>query len=379
MGEALTDSPHPATARTLYEKFAEQFPTNGLRPQVELAIARTFEQEQKWPAAIGKYGDWLNDFPTDTLRPRAEYALALAEYQAGNESNAFVRFTNFVAQFPTNDLSPRAQWWVADHFFRLGETNYMDAERNYKMLYQNTNWQTLFQSTNWQGTRLDYQARMMAGRAAVGLSSYRDAIDQFTSLTGDTNCPADLKAPALFAYGSALMLQDSPDTNNPLANFQTAVSVFNQICERYPTNELCAQAWIEIGKCDLQLAAYDPATNACAQVIASPSANISARSQARIGLGIALEKKAALATGTNQTALFQLALDNYLAVFDTRFGENDPFWVKEAGLRALALMELPALSEGADPGKFIDDLETVFPQARDLLEKKRAALPPKKN
>jgi TolA-binding protein len=382
VGEALTDSPQPAaarTARTLYEEFVEQFPTNGLRPQVDLAIARTYEQETNWPAAIGKYKDWLTNFPTDALRPQAEYARALAEYQAGNETNAFVRFTNFVAQFPTNDLAPLAQWWVADHFFRLGETNYMDAERNYKMLYQNTNWQTLFQSTNWQGTRLDYQARMMAGRAAMGLSSYRDAKDQFTSLTGDTNCPADLKAPALFAYGSALMLQDSPDTNNPLANFQLATNVFNQICQLYPTNELCAQAWIEIGKCDLQLAAYDPATNACAQAIASPSANISARSQAHIGFGIALEKKAALATGTNQTALLQLALDNYLAVFDTRFGENDPFWVQKAGLQALPLMESPALSGVADPGKFIDDLEKVFPQARDLLEKKRAALPPKKN
>jgi hypothetical protein len=72
-------------------------------------------------------------------------------------------------------------------------------------------------------------------------------------------------------------------------------------------------------------------------------------------------------------------LDNYLAVFDTRFGENDPFWVKEAGLQALPLMELPALSGVADPGKFIDDLETLFPQARDSLEKKRAALPPGKN
>jgi len=371
VGEGLADSRQPAAARALFEKFVNQSPTNALRPQVELAIARTYEQEQDWPSAIGQYDSWRNDFPTNALRPQADYALARANFQAGKETNTFGLFTNFIVQFPTNELAPLAQYWVADYYFRLGGTNYVAAEKNYKMLYQNT---------NWQNSPLIYQARLMAGRAAMGLPSYTDAIDHFISLTSDTNCPSNLNAQALFAYGSALMLSDSTDTNNPLTNFQTAASVFSQICQLYPTNELNAQAWIEIGDCDLQLTNYDAATNAYAQVLhTNAPANISARSRAQIGFGIALEKKAALATGTNQTALLQVALDNYLAVFDTRFGDNDPFWVKKAGLQALPLMELPALSGMADPGKFINDLETLFPQARDSLEKKRAVLPSAKN
>ena len=83
------------------------------------------------------------------------------------------------------------------------------------------------------------------------------------------------------------------------------------------------------------------ATNAYAQVFNSPYANISARSQAQIGFGIALEKKAALATARSRRALLKLALDNYLDVFDgnnLRDGEQaDPFWVKKAGLQAAAL------------------------------------------
>ncbi|MGO8743356.1 MAG: tetratricopeptide repeat protein [Limisphaerales bacterium] len=366
VGEDLTDSRQPAAARALLGKFQEQFSNSPLQPQVELAIARTYEQEQNWPAAIGKYTDWLNDFSTNALRPQADYALALADFQVGNETNAFVRFTNFVAQFPTNDLAPLALWWVADHFFRAGD--FVNAEKNFQLFFQ-----------NFPTNDLVYQARMMAGRAAVGRLGYTDAIRYFTSLTSDTNCPPDLDAKALFAYGSALMQGGATDTNSPSANFELATNVFGRICQLYPTNELGALAWGEIGDCALQLAAYDAATNAYAQVIASPFANISARSQAQIGLGIALEKKAVLATGSDQTGLLQLALDNYLAVFDTRFGENDPFWVKKAGLQALPLMELPALSGVADPGKFIDNLETLFPQARDSLEKKRAALPPAKN
>ena len=380
VGEGLADARQPAAARALFQKFAETLPNSPLRPQVELAVARTYEREQDWPSAIAQYESWRNDFPTNALlRPQADYALAQANFQAGNEANALALFTNFVAQFSTNDLAPLAQWWVADHYFRLGGTNYVDAERNYQMLYQNTNWQGL----PLVYTNLAYQARMMAGHAAMGRQGYKDAIDHFTTLTSDTNCPVDLNAQALFAYGGALMLWDSPDTNNPLANFQLATNVFNQICQLYPTNELNAQAWIEIGDCDLQLGAFDAATNIYTQVF-SPTApaSISARSRAQIGFGIALEKKAA-AAGGDQTALLQLALDNYLDVFYSRVGKNlrdgevaDPFWVKKAGLQALPLVESLGVD---DPPTFFNHLEGLFPELRDSLEKKRAVLPSAKN
>ena len=375
VGEGLADARQPAAARALFEKFVNQSPTNALLPEVELAIARTYEQEQDWPSAIGQYESWRNDFPTNALRPQADYALARANFQAGNETNAFGLFTNFVAQFPTNELAPLAQWWVADYYFRLGGTNYVAAEKNYKMFYQNT---------NWQGSPLIYQARLMAGRAAMGLPSYKDAIDHFISLTSDTNCPPDLNAQALFAYGSALMLQDSPDTNKPLANFQLALNVFSQICQLYPTNELGALAWNEIGDCALQLTNYDVATNAYAQVFGTNApANISARCRARIGFGVALEKKAGLTTGSDQTALLQLALDNYLDVFDTSIGKNlregevaDSFWVKKAGLQAAPLVGM--LNDPEAERKFYKNLETLLPQLTDIIEKKIAALSPAK-
>jgi hypothetical protein len=116
---------------------------------------------------------------------------------------------------------------------------------------------------------------------------------------------------------------------------------------------------------------FDAATNAFALVFNSPFAGVSARSQAQVGFGIVLEKKAALLDGAEQRALLQLALDNYLAVWDTRFAANDPFWVKKAGLQALALAGQLGM---ANPDKFIDDLEKVLPQLTDALEKKRAAL-----
>ena len=372
MGEYLADLSQPTNALAVFQKFETVFPHSSLRPQVELAIAHTCEQETNWPAAIEKYKTWLTDFPTNSLRPQADYGLARANYQAGNETNAFILLTNFVAQFPTNGLTLLAQWWVAEHFFRAGD--YPNAEKNYKFIYQN------FPPTN----DLAYPARMMAGRAAVARQGYSDAIrDYFLKLEEDTNCPMELRVQATFAHGTALMRMDSTDTNNPLANFQLATNVFSQICQFYPTNEFGALAWGEIADCNLQLANYNEATNAYAQVVNSPFANIAARSQAQIGIGIALEKMAALATGLDRTNLLQMALDDYLKVFDTWTGNNlragesaDPFWVKKAGLQALPLVQLPG---AGDPDKFINQMEELFPQSKDSLEKKRAVLPAAKN
>jgi TolA-binding protein len=369
-GEGLTDARQPAAAREQFQNFETQFPDTLLRPQVEFAIARSYELEQNWPAAIAGYQGWLDHFPTNQLRSQTIYALARANSRAGNETNAFGLFTNFVAQFPASDLAPQAQWWVADHFFGLGGANYADAEKNYELFYQNY-------PTNYYANL----ARMMAGRAAVARQDYKGAINYFSTLEGDTNCLMDLRVQAAFAHGNALMQMDSAETNNPLANFSAATNVFAQIVQLYPTNELGARAWGKIGECEFQLAHYDAATNAYAQVLnTNVQANISLRSQAQIGWGNALEKMAATLTGTNQTAVYQEARDNYLDVFDTWTGENlragemaDPFWVKKAGLQALPLIETLGT---ADPKKFIDQMETLLPQLKDALEKIRASLPP---
>jgi TolA-binding protein len=375
-GEGLTDLGQPTNALALFEKFEELSPHSDLLPEVDLAMARAYEQEGDWPSAIHVYDGWINRYSTNILEstnlPPVEYARAWANFQAGDETNAFQLFTNFISQFPTNGLAPVAQWWVGDHFFSAGD--FVEAERNYKYVFQ-----------NWPTNGLAPYAKMMAGRAAMGWGGYQDATNYFTSLTLDTNCPPDLGAQALFAYGSALMLMPSSDTNRPLANFDQARTVFKTVCQNYPTNEQAALAQGEIGDCWLQLTNYAAATNAYAQVINSTQASVAARSQAQIGLGIALEKMAALAAGTNQAALLNQALDNYSDVLfknNLRDGEQwDAFWREKAGLKAASLAEELGNFEVAT--NVYLQLEDLFPEAKDSLEKKiiaaQAHLPPPKN
>jgi TolA-binding protein len=365
-GQELTEATNRAPARAVFRQFLAQFPDSPLRSEVEFAIARTSELDQDWPAAIAGYQGWLRDFPTNGLRPQVDYALALASSRAGNETNAFGLFTNFISRYPADpQLTPLAQWWLADYFFGLGVANYAEAEKNYELVYQ-----------NFPTNDLANPARMMAGRAAVARQDYSHAIrDYFSKLETNAICPTDLRVQAAFAHGDALMWMDSANTNDLLENFSRATNVFASIIQLNPTNEAAARAWGKIGECCLQLADYDAVTNACAQVLnADMQADISLRSQAQIVIGTALEKMAALAAGDDRNALLNLALGNYLDVFNTRIGEktSDPFWVQKAGLAAARLEE--SLQKWSPALDYYQDLTNSWPSLQAVLENKIEAI-----
>jgi TolA-binding protein len=375
LGEAMSDFGWPAKAREVFQEFASQYPQSILTPQVELAVARTFERGQDWPSAITNYLVWLQNHPTNALLPQVRYALAQANYQAGRETNAYDLFTSFVTRFPADTNAPLAQWWVADHFFRQG--NFVGAETNYELI---------FQTPAWKNSTLYYPAQLMAGRAAVSRQGFPDAKTYLVNLLADTNCVDPLKTQAMLAYGGVLMRLESPDTNHPFANFELATNEFGLIIQANPTNEFGALAGCELAKCQLQLLNFAAATNAFAQVFNSPYADAAMRSEAKIGYGLVMEKIAAPLTGTNRITMLQQARDSYLDVFDTwkgwtgtdlRAGETpDSLWVSRAGVYALPLVEALGM-DGAD--EFIDRMEALFPQLKDSLEKKRVALKAVKN
>ena len=322
----------PARARKVFLDFAKAAPGSSLLPEVELAIARSYEQENQWTNAIKQYDDCLAVFTNSNVRPQAEFYRAQATYLAGEETNALARFTNFLARFPTNEFSPLAQMWVGDYYFHAGA--FVEAEKSYKWLLQ----------TNWPASELTYQAQMMAGRAAFARQAWSEARSYFTDLYNTTNCATDLRIQALLACGDCYMIQDS--TNKPV-DYQEAFKYFNRICETYPTNPLTALAWGGKANALLQWAKssqlYDDAAKAFQQVIVSTNADIAARSQAKVGLAIVMEKQADLSSGTNQIFLLNLALTNCLDVFTgsiLRDGEKpDLFWRKEAGMVAGHLAE----------------------------------------
>jgi TolA-binding protein len=357
------DPGDPARARAIYLDFVSKAPEALLLPEVGLAIARTYEQEDKWDMAIDKYDDWLKRFTNSPTRPRAEYLRAWANFQAGRETNAYQLFTNFVARFPNDECAPLARCWVADYYFRGGK--WKEAEENY---------QQLFLSTNWPHSRFSYEARLMAGRTAVARQGWTDAIGYFTNLTGDVKCPADIWIQATIAYGNVWMLQDS---TNKLADYSEAIRIFDRVLARFPTNQLAVLALGEKASCLLQWARTAPQFEAVAaefqRIITNNLADAKARGIARIGLAVVLEKQAQQKAGPEQIDLLRRALQSYLDVFyyNKDLGEEErpsAFLVKYAGWEAGRLTE--TLQNWSQAIQIYEHLHVLFPGLRPTIEKK---------
>ena len=135
-GLEITRQGDPAQARKLFTEFVNAAPNDPLRPAVELAIARTYEEENQWTNALQEYDGWLETHTNSYFRPQAEFYHAQATYRVGDETNAFAGFTNLVAEFPTNPLTPVAQMWVGNYYFQRGA--FVEAEKSYRWISRPT-------------------------------------------------------------------------------------------------------------------------------------------------------------------------------------------------------------------------------------------------
>jgi TolA-binding protein len=369
-GQEISRRGNPAQARAMLLEFAKSAPDAPLLPELQLAVAGTYEQENQWTNAIEQYSRWLAVFTNSSARPQAEYCRAQATSQAHQETNALTLFTNFVARFPTNELAPLAQWWVAGYYYTAG--NSLEAERNYALLILNT---------NWVPSELTYRAQLMAGRAAVKRQGWKEAHDYFLGLFNNTNGPSiDLRVQAFFEYGQSLMEWVEPGETNRLANWDEATRVFGRICDEHPTNQVAVQAWGEKANCYLQAALarqqYDSLTNALnayQRVIDSPQADVEARSNARVGQAVVFGKWAEQKAGPEQTALLKQALSNCLDVlYGKILHDNEslnPKWTKEAGKQAFELAEkLQAWSQQANI--YMRLTNSVWPQLPPSYQKR---------
>jgi len=375
-GQDLGLRGYPAAARKLLLDFDKVAPDAPLRAERQLAVAATWEQENKPAEAIALYDGWLASFTNHEAKPRAEYFRAWDTWQAGRDTNALLLFTNFVIHFPNSEFAPRAQMWVADHYYTIGD--HIAAERNYQLLIHNT---------NWPPNELTYQAQLMAGMAAVAHQGWKDAKDYFTQLYNNTNGPPkgpslDLRYQALFQHALALIrVVDTADTNR-LANLEEATKALGRICDNYPTNRLAVRAWGEKANCYLQWALarqqYDSLTNAInayQHVLDSPQADVDLRSEAKVGLAVTLSKWAEQKTGKERTALLDQALNHCLDVVYGRILRDDEwldqFWTKEAGVKAFDLAD--SLQAWAQEVRLYERLtNSIWPQLPALLVKRAA-------
>jgi len=339
LGQELSRNHRPVDARALFRDFVERFRQSPLLPEVELALARSYEQEQQWTNAIAGYDQWIARYSTNESRARAEFDRALANYHALRETNAANLFTNFLARFPNDKLTPLARTWIADFYFR--QRDFASAEANYQLILQ---------SSAAAGTELGWQARIMAGRAAYGRQDYRAATNYFLQLVNNNACPPHVAAEAWQALGDTIIEQDNAPGKAALKTYDEAKDAFRRIVDLYPTNSMVPSAWGRIGDCFLQMASFDPkfyenAITAYQTAIGHPAADIRVRSLAEFGLGRALELQARAVPGVDSEAAQRNALDHYQVILlgknlNAAAGEKvDLYCYRLAALQAASIAE----------------------------------------
>jgi TolA-binding protein len=365
LGQGLAREGEAVQARDLLSSFAARVPDSPLLPEVQLAIARTYQFESDWTNAIAQYETWLKVWTNHPSRQKAEFALALVNSAAGRESNAVAQFASFVARYTNNALAPTAQYWVADHNWRQG--NFETAEISYKKV-----WQT------WSNSSLADPARLAAGKAAMAREAVPRAIEYFTYLTSKVDLPPALWLEAAFAYADALVKLPVPDYSN-------AIQVFQLITNKYPNTPSVPLAVGRLGECYFTMAGlnpthyqYEAAITNFQMVMDSPLADASARSQAEVKLAGTLEIMAGRKQSeADASERLNRALAHYLNVVNEgnlRAGEaQDLFWLNEAGLSAGPLAE--ALGQAAfDAGRVKEATDSWKAELR-LYQKLSERLP----
>lgn len=387
IGQAWTRRGNPQAARAVFADFTNRFTNSVLLPEVRLAVAQTFEREQAWPAAIQSYSNWLVAYRTVTNVPpdlvaRAQFEIARLTLRTDPGTNALALLTNFATRHPASPDAPLAQYLVAEHAYSQGD--YARAE----LLFQD---RLLSQGAAALTGGLAFHSRLMAGRAAIALRSFRSAREHFDWVITNgplsvvaSPIPTNIAAEAYLLRGDTFILEDGEAKTNTLERFGEAIIAFSKIAEQFPNSELAPAAWGRIGDCHFTLAAQDPkrfdrAAEAFRRVIESP-AGVALRSQAEVKLATTLEKQAPLKPANEQAAQLEQALNFYLRVLygqNLRAGElADPYWMKRAGLAAAELAEAMKRTETAIG--LYQRLLTELPALRPRMEKRIAELEKKR-
>ena len=326
-GQSLNRQGKPSEAREVLASFAKAFPQSPLLAETRLAIARTHVMDGSWVSSILEYDRWVTNYPAHKALSQAEFDRAWLNHQAGNSAKAFQLFTNYVDRFPTNRLAPLAHKWIADFYFQSGK--FAEAELGYRVLFENTNLLELAGNLAWE-------ARLSAGRSAFFQQKHADAETLLAAVVNATNAPLEEVARAEFYLGDVAAEQ----TSRTPTNLTEAINHYRRVAREMTNSLLNAAAWGRLGDCNMQLGELGQASVAYKTVTELLGADVTTRSQAKLGLArVLVEQADTIGETAESERILEQSLNHCLEIV---FGGNlrsanekmDPYWVKEAGLMA---------------------------------------------
>ncbi|MCS1407531.1 MAG: Outer membrane protein assembly factor BamD [Verrucomicrobia subdivision 3 bacterium] len=361
-------------ARGVFYETIEHFTEPSLKAEVEFAIAYTFELDGAWKSAATLYQAWLNDYPEHENRPRAAYALAWCTSQQGQQDEALKLFREFLRNHGQHELANMARLWMGNlHFTRQSFEN---AEQYYA---------SVLNPTNRAPNHLVYRAGLMAGRATFRQNKFEETIQYLKNLNNsireDESVAISFKQEVEINLGDAYFENSKRNTEDPTSQIPMALFHYSNVSVLEDSNRLHAIARGRFGDALYFRSAFEDAIAPYTDVIKHSEADITTRSQAEVALGMVLDRQAEQVTGAASASLRNKALQHYLNIVylrNLRDGEvPDPYWLKEAGLKASALVEA---EQDFETGiELYERLAELLPPLRPEWDRLRLALEAKRS
>lgn len=337
----LSESGHTAEARVQLQRMLREYPDAKIIPEIRLALAQTYVEDKNWTPALREYEWWIADFPHHPKLPDVKFDFAWATYQSGNEKQAVELFNQFIREYPNDSKSAEAQMQIGDYY--LSSSQFVKAESCFQKVYE-----------QWPQSGLRYQAKMLAGIAAVGRQGYSDArehyfqpiFDQGRHINPNSDVPDDLVVEAFFAQADTLVMEEPlMEESRQRGQIQDAINTLEWIGHNYPKHPLVPVAKARMAELYFQLgvenpARYENAIQLYREVLGYENISPLVRCKTRVGLALALEKQAETLDGAARRDRLNEALAQLEAAFypdDLNGGEPDPFWISKAGLELARL------------------------------------------
>ena len=361
LGQELMHVRKTSEARELFGSMLERFGHFATRPFVELSMARSLEMEGQWSEALKAYDQWLMDHPEDERRDEAVYGKGWAEDRLGKADEAMDQFRLLIEAFPDSDLIPLAQRWIGDHYFNQGD--HASALAAYGAVIK--------PSGNMSPHRA--RARLMMGRCCFHLKQYDAAVEHLAPLVRDADLIKqvlgnDFIAEVFLCQGDAQFEFARSKTPINTEVLRQANGAYTSVYAVHRPNRWEPLAWGRRG--DLlyfEGEDYAEAISAYEEALRYESLSIATRSQLMVSIGMVKERLSEGADEMRDQEMENQALNQYLQVVyqkNLKRGEvPDAFWLREAGVRAMGILERQDNWQQAQA--FTDYLGKLLPAQQD--------------
>jgi len=234
------------TAVSLFRQAAED-ERFVLRDYAQFEIGETYFSSGEYSAAVPEYFKVATNYPKSLLLPKANLLLGKSYFNLKNFSRAIKTFQYLVRKYPEAKEAAEARFLIAKA---------LELQKKWKEAYLAYEETDLYHPLSYFGKKSRLAIKALK-------KTHKKQLPHFKA-----------SAAALFKKGMAYFEQD---------DFEMAANIFNRLAREYPKSKYVGEAWLMLGRVELQTSRYSSAISDFERA-AQGSPNLAGRAHYYLGL-----------------------------------------------------------------------------------------------